>query len=249
MTSGEATPAAEHRTVARVMSILELVLSSERDGMRLADLSLAIDAPKSTVHGLAKGLVATGYFREERGRYFVGPAISSLIAAGPMIPSSVYHHALEELAGKWNETAMLATLVGDSVVYIDSVEPDVFIRAAPQLNKRLPIWPRSAGKCFLAFMEPKRLEAYLRRNCPDPDEAKRVRAELEQVRETRIGVNVGESIEGHIGIASPIFRGQTPPTLALVVSGLAFRMQDHVEEIARSVRDAVDALSSTSKVD
>jgi len=52
------------------MAILEHVLASDADGVRLLDLSAAIDAPKSSVHGLAKGLVATGYFREERGRYW-----------------------------------------------------------------------------------------------------------------------------------------------------------------------------------
>jgi len=229
------------------MSILELVLASDPHGMRLGELSAALEAPKSSVHGLAKGLVATGYFREERGRYFVGPAISTLIAVGPTALPSVYHHLLEKLASQWNETAMLATLVGDSVVYVDAVEPNVFIRAAPQLNKRLSIWPRSAGKCFLAFMEPKRLDAYLRRNHPDPVEADQVRAEVEKVRETRVGLNIGGSIESFIGIASPVILGQSPVTVAVVVSGLAPRMHDHIDEIAASIREAVESLSSSSR--
>src|SRR5690349_21554125 len=97
--NGAAMPTAEHRTVARVMSILELVIASDPEGVRLADLSTILDAPKSSIHGLAKGLVATGYFREDRGRYFPGPAISTLLAVGPTALPSVYHHALEELTG------------------------------------------------------------------------------------------------------------------------------------------------------
>jgi len=226
------------------MSILELVLASDPQGMRLSELAAATDAPKSSVHGLAKGLVATGYFREDRGRYFIGPAISSLIAVGPAAFPAVYHHALEQLATKWNETAMLATLVGDSVVYIDSVEPDVFIRAAPPLNKRLPIWPRSAGKFFLAFMEPKRLEAYLRRNHPDAAEADRVRAEVQEVRATRVGLNIGGSIELNMGVASPVIVGEAPVTVAIVLSGVRSRMEEHVDEMARNVREAAESLSS-----
>src|SRR5690348_16990998 len=141
--SNETAPAAEHRTVARVMLILELVLANEDRGMRLGDLSAAIEAPKSSVHGLAKGLVAAGYLREEGNRYLPGSAISSLIAAGPTTVQAVYHHTLVKLASRWNETTMLATLVGDSVVYLDSVDSAAFIRATPVLNKRLPIWPRS----------------------------------------------------------------------------------------------------------
>ena len=243
MRKNAAVPTADHRTVARVMSILELVLASDAQGMRLADLSTAIDAPKSTVHGLARGLVATGYFRDEHGRYFAGPAISSLIAVGPTAFPAVYHHALEQLTGKWNETSILATLVGDSLVYLDSVESEAVIRAAPQLNKRLPLWPRSAGKCFLAFMEPKRLEAYLRRNHPTPAEAELVRGELAQIRVTRIGMNIGSTIADHIGIASPILLAKAPVTVAIALAGPKSRMQDHIDEIAQSIRDTVEILS------
>jgi DNA-binding IclR family transcriptional regulator len=240
----EATPAAEHRTVSRVMSMLELVLASDRNGMRLGELSASIDAPKSSIHGLAKGLVAAGYFREEKGRYFAGPAISSLIAVSPTALSSVYRHALEQLADRWNETAMLASLVGDSVVYLDRVEPEVFIRAAPPLNRRVPLWPRSSGKCFLAFMEPKKLDAFLRRNRFAPEDTPELRAELGGIRERQVGLNIGQSIAEHIGIASPVVVHGTPVTLAIAVAGPRSRMEDRVEEMAESVVETVRTLSS-----
>ena len=243
-TNREATPAAEHRTVARAMSILELVLASGAEGMRLGELSASIDAPKSSVHGLAKGLVATGYFREENGHYFPGPAISSLIAVGPNALPSVYRHALEQLAGQWNETAMLASLVGDSVVYLDSVEPEVFIRAAPTLNKRVPIWPRSSGKCFLAFMEPKKLDAFLRRGRHAPEDTPELRAELARIRESHVGFNVGQSIADHIGIASPVVVSGTPVTLAIAIAGPRSRMEDRVDEMAQSVLETARSLST-----
>lgn len=240
-------PAAEHRTVARVMSILELVLANDPQGVRLADLSASIDAPKSSVHGLAKGLVATGYFREDRGRYFAGPAISSLIAVGPSALPSVYRHGLEQLAEKWNETTMLATLVGDTVVYLDSVEPDNFIRAAPLLNKRLPIWPRSAGKCFLALMEPRKLESFLRRNRSAPEDSPQLRAELEEIRHRRIGYNIGDTIADHVGIASPIIVGQSPVTVAIAMAGPRSRMEGHIDEMGKSILDVVTSLSSGTR--
>lgn len=240
---------AEHRTVARVMAILELVLASETSGMRLGELSTAINAPKSSVHGLAKGLVATGYFREERGKYFAGPAISSLIAVGPSALPSMYHHALEQLAAEWNETASLATLVGDSVVYLDSAQPDVLVRAVTVLNKRVPLWPRSSGKCFLAFMEPKRLEAYLRRHHPTQADADRVRDELARVREQRVALNLGETVRDNIGIASPIIIEEAPVTVAIAIAGPRSRMQDHIAEITTSVRETAASLSSDLRLE
>ena len=245
---GEMTSAtAEHRTVARVMSLLELVMSSEPDGMRLADLSAAIAAPKSSVHGLAKGLAATGYFREDHNRYYIGPAISSLLANGPIGLPSSYHFALEQLAGKWGETAVLATLVGESTVYLDSVEPAALIRAAPPLHQRLPLWPRSSGKCFLAFMETKRFETYLRRHHPDLAESDRVREELDQVRNERVARNIGETISEHVGVASPIMHGEGAVTHAVVVVGPKSRLGDHVEDLAQDVREAAESLSRSTR--
>ena len=72
-----------HRTVSRVTTILELA-AANRSGVRLTELATALDAPRSSVHGLVKGLVATGYLREEGGTYRIGPAINSLLAAAPL---------------------------------------------------------------------------------------------------------------------------------------------------------------------
>jgi DNA-binding IclR family transcriptional regulator len=234
---------AEHRTVARVMSILELVLASGKQGMRLGQLSASIDAPKSSVHGLAKGLVAIGYFREGDGRYFAGPAISSLLATGPGDLHTVYLHALEKLASEWNETAILATLVGDMLVYTASVESDHLIRVVPQLHKRLPLWPRSAGKCFLAFMQPKRLSAYIRRTFDASTDIDALQSQLAAIRQTRIGINIGESVAEHIGVASPVFSSPDSATIALVVVGPRARMEGRVDAIAASIRETAGALS------
>ena len=76
----------EHRTVSRVMAILEVVIASEPNGLRLADLPDMVGAPKSTIHGLARGLVATGYVREHNGRYYQGPALAILAVGGQHLP-------------------------------------------------------------------------------------------------------------------------------------------------------------------
>ena len=234
---------AEHRTVGRVMAIIEVVVASDEQGVRLADLAEILDAPKSTLHALAKGLLSTGYLREQDGRYVVGPAIPSLLAVRASAVQFAYRYILSDLVQQWNETAMLATLVGESIVYVDSVQPDVVIRANPTLNKRVSLWPRSSGKVFLANMEPRRLEAYLRRHHPDPAEADRVRAELDLTRQAGTGINSGQSVADHIGIAVPIVTGRAPVTTAIAIAGPKSRIEDHVEEIADGMRDAVAFLS------
>ncbi|RNM12195.1 IclR family transcriptional regulator [Nocardioides pocheonensis] len=239
----EPSPAGEHRTVARVMSLLELVLASDPQGLRLGELSNAIDAPKSSVHGLTKGLVAIGYLREEDGRYIIGPAISTLLAVGPSSLPSMYRHAMEDLTERWDETTMLATLVGESLVYLDAVEPAAFIRAAPEVNKRLSLWPRSSGKCFVAFMDERKRNLYLRRNKEAPTDSPELRAELEEIRQTNLAKNVGGSHQGHLGIASPIHLGGGPVTIAIAIVGPLARMEDKLDQMSRDLVETVQSLS------
>jgi DNA-binding IclR family transcriptional regulator len=234
---------AEHRTVARVMAILELVVAGDATGVRLADLSGAINAPKSSVHGLAKGLVAEGYLAEGNGRYVLGPGMSALLASGvPNIPA-LYRPALEQLSERWGETAMLGSLVGDSLVYLDAAEPlGVFIRAVPQIHQRLPLWPRSAGKALLAFQGERQLEGYLRRQHLEMQRPA-IREELARVRESRVGVNFGQSGAPHIGIASPIVAANRSVSMTISIAGPESRMAPHLEEITDSVREAAASLS------
>jgi DNA-binding IclR family transcriptional regulator len=242
---GRMSVAAEHRTVSRVMAIMELVVAGEPNGLSLGDLATRMGAPKSSIHGLAKGLVAVGYLREQDGRYFTGPAVFNLQGSGrPSLPAA-YRHALEELTGKWQETTFIATLVGDSIVYVDIVESPRLIRAAPPLHTRFPLWPRSSGKCFLAFMEPRRLDAVLRRTVKEPAERDRIKGELSKIRESSVALNLGETESDQYGIASPIVGASGGPvSVALALAGPASRMAPHLDKIADGVRTAAEVLSS-----
>jgi len=233
----------EHRTVSRVMAVLEAVVASEPNGLRLADLADMLDAPKSTLHGLAKGLATTGYLREHGGRYFQGPAMSMLALGAQQVPAA-YHHALEQLSKAWNETAILATLAGDSVINIDAVQPNQMIRASPPVHERRPMWPGSYGKVFLAFMDPRRRDAYLRRKHKDPAEQRHILAELKTIRETGVAFNRGETIPDLYGVASPITIAGVDVTLAIGLAGPASRMSEHLDGIAETVLDTARSLSN-----
>ncbi|MBY8858665.1 helix-turn-helix domain-containing protein [Nocardia sp. CA2R105] len=237
----------EHRTVTRVMSIIEMVVRTEANSVRLADLAASIGAPKSSIHSLAKGLVATGYLREDKARYFIGPAISGLLATGSTERSSAYQHTLTRLTETWGETTILATLVGDTLVYVDVVEPQAVIRASPARHKRQLLWPRSSGKIFLAHMEPRRIDNYLRRHLAEPELEEAARDELRVVRETGIAINSNGYGGLEIGIASPVVFAGSPVTLAVAVAGPDARMRSKMDDLPRSLLAAARALSGRTR--
>lgn len=238
---GGRTP--EHRTVSRVMAILEAVVANEEQGLRLTDLSDTLSAPKSTIHGLARGLVTTGYLRERQGRYFRGPALELLVAGKYRVPPS-FHRALEQLCDQWKESAILATLAGDSVINIDVVVTDQMIRASPTLPHRRPLWPTSYGKLFLAYMDPRRRDAYLSRKFDDSRERARILKELETIRSTRVAFNRGENIPEMFGVSSPIFVGDSEVTLGIGLVGPAERMKGREDELAGGVLATARSLST-----
>lgn len=193
----------EHRTVSRVTAILELV-SAAPTGVRLSEIATALEAPKSSVLGLVRGLVSTGYLTTLDGAYFLGPALGSLVAVGPLDLRTAARPSLLALRDEFNETAILSTLAGRSAVYLDAAESQQAIRYSATLNVRRPLYPTSTGKIFLAYWPERRRESYLESHLPDPSVRARARKELVLVREEGVAFNRGETLPDVSAAARPI---------------------------------------------
>ena len=233
--------AREHRTVSRVTTILERV-SAARTGVRLAKLAAALDAPRSSVHGLVKGLVATGYLREEDGAYVLGPAVGALLMAAPPTLDVAARPEMERLHRQFDETVMLASPVGDSIVYTDTIESTRLIRYSAPLHTRRPLYPTSAGKCILAFAPTRMRENYLTTHILEPDRRELVRRELTEIAVAGVAANRGETEPDDTGVGSPILIGDQVAAV-VCVSGPTARILERLDEIAVATRDAANEIS------
>ncbi|RRO18711.1 IclR family transcriptional regulator [Saccharopolyspora rhizosphaerae] len=237
MPVAETGAAKAHRTVSRITTILELA-ATHRNGVRLASLAAELDAPRSSLHGLVKGLVATGYLREDDGTYTIGPAVGALLAAAPPTVAEAARPAMERLHERFNETVMLATLVGGSVVYTDTLESTQPIRYSAPLSTRRPLHPTSSGKCFLAFGSERFRESHL----TDLPRREEVRRELAQIAEEGVAINRGETLPDISGVGAPIFDSGRV-VAAIAVAGPTTRVADIVTEIAEATRTAARDVS------
>ncbi|WP_016695714.1 IclR family transcriptional regulator [Rhodococcus rhodochrous] len=234
--------AKEHRTVSRVTNILELVARSE-NGCRFADLTAALDAPRSSVHVLVKGLVANGYLHEESGRYTIGSAVRALLAA-PTVPiDSAARPSMEALHDKFNETVMLSFLVGDAVVYTDVIESTHMIRYSAPLRTRRPLYPTSSGKCFLAYANETFRENYLAVHIPEGEARDQVRAELSSIAKEGVAINRGQTLPDVSGVSVPIF-GHEQLLAVLAMAGPTTRILDRLDEFAAAVKDETNQIST-----
>lgn len=236
-----AASAKEHRTVSRVITILERVAVA-RTGMRLAELVVLLSAPRSSVHALVKGLVATGYLRERDGTYTLGPAVGALLTSAPPTLDLAARAAMETLHRRFNETVMLASPVGDSVVYTEAIESSHLIRFSAPLQVRRPLYPTSAGKCVLAFAPARMRESYLTTHFLDRDQREKIRQELTKIAVSGVGVNRGETEPDDSGVASPVLIGDQVEAV-LCVSGPTGRIVERLDEIAVATKDAAQDIS------
>lgn len=228
--------AREHRTVSRVVGILELVAAAS-EPVRLPAVAEALAAPKTSAHGLVKGLVATGYLRESEGGYVLGPAVSTLLGAVDSPVGEAARPLLEKLRAAFDETVILSTRVGSSVVYLDMVESTQFIRYAAPLRQRRPIFPTSTGKCFLAAMPAAHRDAVLAEFVHDPEQLTRVRAELDLARVEGVAYNRGETVPDVSAAASLVLvPGRSPVAVAVV--GPTTRVEPRLPDIAAAVKEA-----------
>ena len=231
----------EHRTVSRVMHILEFVADSEQS-VRLADIANELSAPRSSVHGLVHGLVSTGYLRSTAGgRYTLGGAISVLVLHSPVSDPGI-RAAMETLNLEFDETVILTVMVGESMVAVDAIESSNAIRYSPTIGARRPLYPTSAGKCFLANAALNYRERYLERKFPTAGERDEVIRELLQVRENGFAVNRGDTIADLHAVTVPIFAGLTV-TSAITVAGPTSRIEENLDQIVIAARNAASHAS------
>jgi DNA-binding IclR family transcriptional regulator len=225
--------AKEHRTVSRVMTILELV-SRSANGMSLAQLAAALDAPRSSVHYIVKGLVATGYLTEN-GAYTLGPAVGTLLATQQPPVDRVARPSLESLHSLFDETVTLCVRIGESVVNIDIIESTQPIRFSPALHVRRPLFPSTAGKCFLAYADQRFRDSYLDTHIDEPEKRLQAREELDRIAREGIGYASEEVTPDLGGVAVPVFH-RDKHVAVLTVAGPRTRIDIQLEKIADAAK-------------
>jgi DNA-binding IclR family transcriptional regulator len=116
------------------------------------------------------------------------------------------------------------------------------IRYSAPLRVRRPLYPTSAGKCFLAQMTPTRRERHVTALVSGPEAVARVLAELDQIARNGYSMNRGETVPDVYAVASPILINQRVAA-CLQVAGPSSRMAPRMDELAQLVKTEAQRLS------
>ncbi|MCW2698410.1 MAG: Transcriptional regulator, IclR family [Modestobacter sp.] len=136
------------QSLERAFLLLELMAE---DGGEVALSRLAVDSglPLSTIHRLVRTLVARGYVRQlPSRRYVLGPRLIHLGESSSRTLGTWARPHLTALVDAFGETANLAMLDGDRVVYVAQVPSRHSMRMFTEVGRRVHLHcTGSARRC------------------------------------------------------------------------------------------------------
>lgn len=216
------------QSVDRALALLEALVRAETP-MGVGELAERTGLPQGTAHRLLRGLQLRGYVRHEASRkYSVGTAALRLGDAAQRSLARSARPCLAELVEISGETANLAVLEGDDVVYVAQVPSRHTLRMFAEVGRHVPPHSTAVGKVLLASMPRERALSILRRTGLPAHTATTITdlaaftAELDAVRRNGWAVDEEEQESGVRCVAVPVGGGDRV-VAAVSLSGPAER--------------------------
>ncbi|TPG35003.1 IclR family transcriptional regulator [Mycolicibacterium hodleri] len=226
------------QSLDRALALLEH-LADAGGAMRLAELEAATGLPLPTIHRLLRSLAHNGYVRQETSRrYALGPRLIRLgQSATRALGGAWAGPRLAALVAEIGETANMAVLEADSVVYVAQVPSAHSMRMFTEVGRRVAAHSTGVGKALLSQLPDEQVVDLLRRTGM-PATTPRTHtdpasflAELAEIREQGWAVDDGEQEVGVRCVAVPL--PGAPTWSAISVSGPSGRITaGRVVEIA-----------------
>lgn len=233
------------QSIERAFSLLEL-LADAGGTLGLSQLATQSGLPLPTIHRLLRTLVDLGYLRQESSRqYVLGPRLIRLGDASSRMLSVWARPHLARLVDQLGESANLAMLDGDEIVYVAQAQSRHSMRMFTEVGRRVEPHCTAVGKAIMANMSLGEVREILRRTgmprhtdttITDPDE---FAAQLAWSAEHGYAIDEGEQETGVrcVAVAIP----EAPARLGVSISGPAGRMTDEL------IERAVPLLNSAGK--
>ena len=150
MTDTQAKAPSRVQSVERVFELLELITDAGGE-VTLSELAASTDLPLPTIHRLLRTLVSLGYARQvPNRRYALGPRLIRLGEGANRILGSLARPQLASLVNDLGESANMAVLDGDMVVYIAQVPSRHSMRMFTEVGRRAHAHDTGVGKAMLA---------------------------------------------------------------------------------------------------
>jgi IclR family acetate operon transcriptional repressor len=220
------------QSLGRAFGLLETI--ADHGGMMgLSQLATESGLPLPTIHRLARTLVELGYLHQESSRrYVLGPKLIRLGESSSKMLSLWARPHLAQLVDELGESANLAMLDGDQIVYVAQVPSRHSMRMFTEVGRRVLPHCTAVGKALMAEMPIGDVREILQRT-GTPKQTENTITDLDEFAKNLewtashgYAVDEGEQEVGVrcVAVAVP----NVSSRLAISVSGPAERMTDGV---------------------
>lgn len=241
------------QSVAHALDVLE-EFKGDAVELGVTELSKKLKLHKNNIFRLLATLEARGYIEQNKSTENYRLGLKSLELGQTFIRQmGLLRQArptLEELALKANETAYLAIMRGQDVIYLDVVEANQTVRVASRVGLRLPPFCTAVGKVLIASDSeedlrkklPEELEKRTSKTTTDP---KVLIEHLKKVHKQGYAIDDEEYEEGVRCIGAPVRDYTGNVVAAISISGPAMRMTEKkiVEDLVQLVREGGEEIS------
>jgi DNA-binding IclR family transcriptional regulator len=243
------------QSVTRVIQILEALCASPTP-ISLAQLTRALDAPKSSIAALLRGLAQADVVTLSEGVFRLGPGAfglgSALLEARRRLQSSdLVREGMRRLAHRSGETVLFAVrdAGAETMTYVDVIESRNSVRFTVSVGDRRPLYCTAGGRALLATLAEKDLRRYFSRLKPQKltshteTNRQRLAEAIEVARQTGVAQTMDQASDGVTGTASVIRDAAGTVIGALIVAAPSSRLQDRGAELARFALEEASAIS------
>ncbi len=243
------------QSLERAFDLLERMADAGGE-VGLSELSGSSGLPLPTIHRLMRTLVACGYVRQQPNRrYALGPRLIRLGESSSRLLGTWARPHLARLVEESGETANMALLDGDEVVYVAQVPSRHSMRMFTEVGRRVLPHSTGVGKALLANTPDAEVRALLARTgMPAATEKTLTTAEgflsaLAEVRGAGYAVDDNEQEIGVRCIAVTVPDSPTPA--AISISGPAGRVTEAATDkfvplLHEVARDLAAALATSN---
>jgi IclR family acetate operon transcriptional repressor len=237
------------QSVERVFELLELITDADGD-VTLSELAASTELPLPTIHRLLRTLVGMGYVRQlPNRRYALGPRLIRLGEGASKQLGAIARPQLARLVDALGETANMAVLDSDMVVYVGQVPSKHSMRMFTEVGRHAHTHATGVGKAILATLDDDVVRGIVGRvGMPTSTpmaigDVDSLLAELERIRERGYSIDEQEQEIGVRCFAVAVPNAPTPT--AISVSGPVSRVDDAFAE--RAIPLLTDAAQVLSK--
>jgi len=240
------------RSLTRLLALFDR-LSLAPNGLTLAELSVALESPKSSLLNLLRPLVAEGFLVRSVDTYNLGPSIFRL-SAGVLSASTMtkaIRPFLMELVARTGESAMWGLLnreVGE-VTFTDVVDSPHAVRLQIPAGIRRPLYASPTGWVLLAYAEKSWREQYLASMIPTAETSVPItRAlllrEFTKVRTEGTLASIDVPVAGLGSVSAPVFDANGDCVGAVNVAGPSNRFHENVSSLKLAVQQVAAKASA-----